>query len=109
MVMTLVFLPLLVFDHTVADWSYWIWPLIGGVGFFLGQVFTVLAVRVGDVSVQTPLMGIKVLFVAAFSFMLDPAPIPIEAWLAAGLAAVVVFLISRSRNTDYPYVWCSWY
>ncbi len=75
------------------DWSQLGWPLLTGCAFFLGQVLTIAAIRSGDVSVQAPLMGTKVVFVAIYSFFLKPDEVPPLLWLASGLTAVAVFLI----------------
>src|SRR5690606_15436342 len=47
----------------------------------------------GDVSVQTPLMGTKVVFVAAVSILLTSNPIPISWWVGAFLAFFSVLLL----------------
>ncbi|MFT5126059.1 MAG: drug/metabolite transporter (DMT)-like permease [Kiritimatiellia bacterium] len=104
LIMSTVFLPLICWSPGVPDWSQVHWPILAGMAFFTGQVFTILAVRVGDVSVQTPLMGLKVIFVAGFSFILDPNPIPPAVFVAALLAALAVFLISRSRETHFSHM-----
>ncbi len=75
------------------DWSQIGWPILTGVAFFLGQVLTIAAIRAGDVSVQAPLMGTKVVFVALYSFFLKPDEVPPLLWVASGLTAVAVFLI----------------
>src|SRR5205814_2153574 len=41
--------------------------VISGAVFFIGQIFTFLALSRGDVSVATPVLGSKVIFVALFS------------------------------------------
>ena len=61
--------------------------IIAGAVFFAGQVFTFLALNRGDVSVATPILGTKVIWVAAFSILLaarSPSP---HIWLAVFLTA----------------------
>src|ERR1700722_3248824 len=41
--------------------------MLSGAIFFIGQIFTFLAISRGDVSVATPVLGSKVIFVAFFS------------------------------------------
>lgn len=92
-VLALCFAPLVVFLREAPDWSYWYWPVLTGCCYFLGQLFTLIAIRSGDVSVQTPLMGLKLLFVAAFSWFIRPDEVPPLLWLAAAVCTVGIFLI----------------
>ncbi|MFP6875156.1 MAG: DMT family transporter [Verrucomicrobiales bacterium] len=88
-----VFLPALLFNQTAPQWSHLGWALLAGLCFFGGQISTFLAIRAGDVSVQAPLMGIKVIFVALFSFFLKPDEVPPLLWLGAALTAIAIFLL----------------
>ena len=79
------------------------WPtlnelIIGsGLGsiFLLAQALLFRALRAGDASMVSPLMGIKSILVAFFLVLLgfSHEPIPLSTWLAAGLTAVAVGLI----------------
>lgn len=60
----LVFAPMALMDWQSALWGAVGWPILTGTFFFLGHVFTFAAIRAGDVSLQTPLMGTKTIFVA---------------------------------------------
>jgi drug/metabolite transporter (DMT)-like permease len=80
-----------------AQWSEVLWPILGGTFFFLGQIFTVAAIRVGDVSVQSPLMGSKVVFVAALSVVFGAETIGAHWWSAAALTMIAVFLLGYTR------------
>ncbi|MEM1212276.1 MAG: hypothetical protein AAGI68_08240 [Planctomycetota bacterium] len=97
------FWPLGVRAWWVGDWpeaaalqglGWWVWgsPVLAGLGFLLGQVFTLLAVRYGDVSVQTPVMGVKVVGVAGLAVALG-ASVGADLWWAAGLATGAVVLL----------------
>ncbi len=88
-----VFLPALLFNRDSPQWEHLGWPLLAGPCFFGGQVFTFLAIRAGDVSIQAPLMGIKVIFVALFSFFLKPDEVPPLLWVGAALTAMAIFLL----------------
>ncbi|MCR9201958.1 MAG: hypothetical protein NXI04_25230 [Planctomycetaceae bacterium] len=67
-----------------------------GLMFVLGQVFTYLAFQFGDVSVATPLFGLKVLMVAALSAFGTGVPVSGMVWLAGTLATAGVILIQWS-------------
>jgi drug/metabolite transporter (DMT)-like permease len=98
--MGILFFPILLFAEGPLVEENWYAPLITAVFFFLGQIFTFLALRKGDVSVATPLMGSKVIFVAAISVILLPEPVPIAWWIAAMLAFWSVWLLRVGRPAD---------
>lgn len=60
--------------------------------FFIGQVFTFKALA-GDVSLATPVLGIKIIFVAAASAVLVAEPVRPVWWLAAILSTAAVALL----------------
>ena len=66
--------------------------------FFTGQVFTFLALA-GDVSLATPVMGLKILFVAGASAVWVDEPVRPVWWVAAGLATVAVGLLQASPRS----------
>ncbi len=74
-----------------------------GLLFFVGQVFTFLALSRGDVSVATPVLGSKVIFVALFSVMLGTAEVTATMWIAVALTAVATALLGGGgsvKNRD---------
>jgi len=99
-IMTACFFPLLLLQPEFPDWSLIHWPILAGILFFFGQLFTVFAVHAGDVSVQAPLMGCKVIFVALYSsFWLHSEALTPGIWIAAGLTAVAVFLLGSGNGS----------
>ena len=74
----------------VSDW----WrAAIVGLLFFLGQLFTYMAFRYGDVSVATPIFGVKILFVAFLSSMMTGQSISATVLIAAFVATAGVILV----------------
>jgi drug/metabolite transporter (DMT)-like permease len=77
-------------------------PLIAGLIFMVGQMASVLALKQGDVSVATPLLGMKVILVAAFTVLVLCQPVSIELWAAAFMATLAFVLLrgpkGRSRS-----------
>src|ERR1700761_3210565 len=67
--------------------------VISGTVFFIGQIFTFLAISRGDVSVATPVLGSKVVFVALFSAALGTERIGPATWLAVVLTAGATLLL----------------
>ncbi len=68
-----------------------------GFFFFVGQIFTFLALSRGDVSVATPVLGTKVIFVAFFSVMLGAEVLTGAMWLAALLTTIATALLGMGR------------
>lgn len=79
--------------ESALDWSLPLEALGPAVLFTAAQVLTVLAIHAGDVSVATPLMGVKVLFVAALSVAVTGEPLSWRLWVGAALATVAVMLL----------------
>lgn len=96
----ILFLPFICFVNEPIPWQLIGWPLCSSLGFFLGQMFTFFAIRYGDVSVQAPVMGTKVLFVALFSLLLQAGPVPVSWWIGAFLTTTAIFLLSYSNLKD---------
>ena len=76
-------------------------PILCGLLFFLGQIFTFKAIETGDVSVATPLLGAKVLLVAVFSFFLIGKSLPHAIWVASLMASLGIALISYSPGGNH--------
>lgn len=69
-------------------------PVLCGFLFFLGQICTFRAISEGDVSVATPLLGTKVLFVSLFSMVLCGRSLPVAWWWASLMASAGIALVS---------------
>ena len=94
--------PLFLLSAPPTPEALWYQPLVAGVAFFLGQVFTFLAINKGDVSVATPVLGTKVIFVALFTVLLIHLPIPWTLWAAALLTtAALAVLGSGTKNGEH--------
>tara|TARA_Y100000589_G_scaffold74216_1_gene67531 strand:- start:599 stop:1495 length:897 start_codon:yes stop_codon:yes gene_type:complete len=75
-----------------------------GLLFFAAQSSCFLALRSGDASMVTPIMGSKSVFVAFFLLLLgfSPNPIGLETWIAAILTAIAVALIGWPGRGSKP-------
>lgn len=83
-----------IFPTPVQSSLLWV-PALAGFVAFLGSVFQFLALKFGDVSVATPLLGAKVLFVALFSTVILGHVLPLSWWIAAILAGTGVFFLGQ--------------
>lgn len=76
------------------DWHQAWKPVVTGFTFLLGQIFTLLAWRNGEVSVTTPLLGTKVVFTAVFSALIFGQLLAVQWWLGAVACSVGVLLVT---------------
>lgn len=90
----------------VGLWNREFLPLAGwwqaglvGLSFVLGQLFTYLAFQHGDVSVATPVFGVKVIIVAIILAVLTHEKIAFRVWVGAALATVGVGFIQAGAGS----------
>lgn len=99
--------PLYFFQTGPVAWHL-IWqPVLMSLFFYYGGWLTVWAMRYGDVSLVTPLMGTKVVFVALGAVIFLGEQLPLLLIIAAGLTAIGIFTlgipdIARTRATFGP-------
>ena len=72
--------------------------------FVAGQLWTYLAFQFGDVSLATPVLGVKIILVAVISSLFSERPLEPRIWLASLLATIGVAVVhgggaSRARST----------
>lgn len=87
---------LLFFGGTWPPFSQWWQPALVASLLLSGQVWTLLSLQKGDVSVATPVLGLKIVLVALFSTSLLGQHLGWHLWLAAALATTGVALLSQS-------------
>jgi len=91
------FLPMLALSHTAIPWTRLWQPLTAGSAFFLGSIVGLIALQRGDVSLVTPLLGTKVILVAAISALVFQRPLGAGLIAAAGLTTAGVFLMGATE------------
>jgi drug/metabolite transporter (DMT)-like permease len=87
---------LLPLGGTIPSSNLWWHPPFAALLFFGGQILTLLALNTGDVSVATPVLGVKILLVAVLSAILIGDPISARLWMAAALSSVAIALLNIS-------------
>ena len=82
--------------------SAWWQAALVALAFVIGLVFTYLAYQHGDISVATPIFGVKVIIVAAMIATLGSETIPARVWMGAFLATLGVgFVQSGTRSAGH--------
>ncbi|HAV14482.1 MAG TPA: hypothetical protein DCX06_13475 [Opitutae bacterium] len=88
-------LPLFFISRGDFELTAWLTAVGAGVALFLGRILSVKSLEVGDLSIVGPLLGMKTLLVAIFSFATGQSELTKWLWGAAILATVGVVLIQR--------------
>ena len=92
-----VFLPF-VFLSSDIDFTH-IWrPAIVGLFFALGNYATFLCAKYGQVSLMTPIMGVKILFVFATASALSGILPSAEVFLSGVICAIAVFIMGYDKE-----------
>jgi len=71
-------------------------PALVAVLFLLGQLFNFLAIQRGDISVATPVLGVKIILVAVFTTLLLTQVVSGKLWMAAALSSLAIALLNRT-------------
>jgi len=91
-------LPLWLLGGTIPSSASWWQPPAAATLFFSGQVLSLLALNTGDVSVATPVLGLKILLVALLSTRLIGDPMGVRLWTAAVLSTAAIALLNIDRG-----------
>ncbi len=67
--------------------------VLAGAAFFIGQVLTFIAISRGDVSISTPVLGTKVVFVAIFAHLSGGETLGAGLWVATLLTSLALALL----------------
>jgi drug/metabolite transporter (DMT)-like permease len=95
----IVFAALLPLGGTGQPWAQLWQPALVALLFIGGQVFSILALSLGDVSVATPVLGAKTIFVAWFTTLLLATRLPWQLWCAAALSFGAIVLLNRAPRS----------
>ena len=96
-------LPLFFVARGDFEWTSWLTAVCAGVALFVGRIFSVKSLEIGDLSIVGPLLGIKTLLVAVFSFATGQAELTAWLWVAAITATIGVVLIQRGPEKQSKY------
>lgn len=92
--------PLWFFGEPIESLEALFIPLGAGAAFFVGQLLTCLAIHRGDVSLLTPLLGTKTVFVAIIMSVGLGESLTLSVWGGAVLSAVAILLMGGGASGD---------
>ncbi len=75
--------------------TLWWQPAVVALLFLTGQILSFLAIERGDVSVATPVLGVKVVMVAGFVTLILRESVSPALWLAAIFSSVGIVFLNR--------------
>lgn len=96
----LIFSPLIFTETGALGLEEWWRILVTSLIYFLGQVIVFAGLHYGEVSVLTPVMGVKVLVVAVMAVLFKNETLPAQWWSAALIAVVAAALLGSGAVGD---------
>lgn len=102
-IVAIIFQPLLAFGGSFRADLWWQPPIVA-ICFIVGQWLTFLSLERGDVSVATPVLGVKILLVAAFMTLTGGEHVKPKLWFAAVLATGGIVLLNRRAGQAHHHV-----
>ena len=79
-------------------------PAVITLCYIAGQTLTLISLERGDVSVATPVLGIKIVLVAIFVSALGGETVSAKFWIAAGLSTCAIALLNRAPGKHRHHV-----
>lgn len=99
LVSTLAFQPFwLLSSGELPAWGLWWQPLVVSLLYVAGQVLTLTSLAQGEISVAAPVLGLKIVFVPIFLWLLGAGLLPVSTWVACLGATFAVMLLNVSDN-----------
>ncbi len=95
----IVFIPAIFFEAQFPDISI-IWqPLIASAFCAIGNIATFICAEKGEVSLMTPIMGIKILFVIMFARIMLDIELPHAITIAGALCCIAIFIMGYTKHS----------
>jgi drug/metabolite transporter (DMT)-like permease len=95
---------LLPLGGTIPSSSMWWQPPFAALLFFAGQILSLLALNTGDVTVATPVLGLKIVLVAVLSTLLIGDPVGARLWTAAALSTTAIALLNLNPGHTHRHI-----
>jgi drug/metabolite transporter (DMT)-like permease len=98
-----VFAPLWLLGGTFRADLLW-QPALVALLFTGGSILNLISLDRGDVSIATPVLGIKIILVAVFVTLFGGQSVSPKLWIAAVLSTAAIVLLNRSRAAHHHHV-----
>ncbi|MDG1891909.1 MAG: DMT family transporter [Verrucomicrobiota bacterium] len=98
-IMGFFFAPFIFWETEPFQWNLLHYPVLTALTFFFGHWMTFTAIRTGDVSLVTPIMGTKSIFVALFAWLTFNKAIPAGMWMATLFTALAVYVLGKTDSS----------
>lgn len=96
LVSTVAFQPFWLLSGDLPQWGLWWQPLVVALLYVAGQVLTLTSLAQGEISVAAPVLGLKIVFVPIFLWLLGAGLLPVSTWIACLGATLAVMLLNAS-------------
>jgi drug/metabolite transporter (DMT)-like permease len=96
----IIFAPLWLLGGTFRADLLW-QPALVALLFMLGSILNLISLDRGDVSIATPVLGIKIILVAVFTTLVGGQSVSPKLWIAAVLSTAAIALLNRSRAAHH--------
>jgi drug/metabolite transporter (DMT)-like permease len=97
------YMPLLFFGGNF-HWTLLWQPAVAAALFMGGSVLNFLSLDRGDVSIATPVLGLKIILVAVFVALLIGEPLTVRLWIASGMSTLAIALLNWTRTGHHHHV-----
>lgn len=99
-VTALAFQPYWFLCESLPPLNVWWQPFLVALLFIAGQVLTLLALTKGEISVAAPVLGLKIVFVPFFIWLLRVGELPVQIWSSCFMSAIALMLLNFSDGAS---------
>ncbi|MEO8272174.1 MAG: hypothetical protein ABI557_20860, partial [Aureliella sp.] len=99
MVSAMTFQPFWLLAGDLPPWDLWWQPFVVALLYVVGQVLTLTSLSQGEISVAAPVLGLKIVFVPIFLWLLGAGLLPVSTWLACLGATLSVMLLNSTDGS----------
>lgn len=93
-----IFIPPLFFENDLPSVSIWWQPLLASTLCAVGNIATFICAERGEVSLMTPIMGIKIIFVILLSSLLLNSTLGLDIVISGAICCAAVFIMGYSKQ-----------
>lgn len=99
-VSAIAFQPFWILADDWPTWQLWWQPAVVALLYVTGQVLTLTSLAQGEISVAAPVLGLKIVFIPIFLWLLGAGLLPVSTWLACLGATLAVVLLNTTDGRN---------